>query len=148
MQQDSFPSDRLVQSELAFTSIQQQSPNNPYVDLAVFGSRHVEEEIREITIALMDVRPLGEDLSERRDAFLRRALVGRTESPLEILDHPDVLPELWKIRCILSQRSVQYRPCATGINEIASTCSKTGVRNVQRETIEGVSDNRTDISPS
>lgn len=113
----------------------------------MFGSRHVEEEVREITVALVDVRPLGEDLPERRDAFFRRALVGWTELPLEVLDHPDVLPELRQIRRILTQRSVQSRPFATGVNEIVPGCTKTGVRNVQREAIE-MGDNGTDASPS
>lgn len=46
-----------------FTSIQQQSPDDSYVDLAVLGSCHVEEEVRESTVGLVDVGPLGEDLS-------------------------------------------------------------------------------------
>lgn len=89
----------------------------------------MEEEIREITVTLVDVHPVGEDLPERRDTFFRRALIGRAELLLEVLDHADILPELRQIRYILS-RSVHCRSFATGVNEIAS---KTGVRNVQRE---------------
>lgn len=100
----------------------------------MFGSRHVEEEVREITVALVDVSPLGEDLPKRRDTFFRRALVGRAELPFEVLDHPDVLPEMRQIGRILLHRSAHCRLYTTGINEISP---ETGVRNVQREINKG-----------
>lgn len=141
----------LAQFKSVFTSVQQQSPDNSYVDLAVFRPRDVEEEVREIAVALVNVRPLGEDLPERCDTFFRCALVRPAQLPIEIVDHPDVFPKLRRIRRILSRRIFQSRSFIPRVNKIAPGYVETGVGNVQCETIEGrfaESDNGTDTSPS
>jgi len=99
----------------------------------MLGTRYVEKEVREFAFALVNVRSLGKDLPERRDAFFRCALIGRAELPVEVLDHPDVLPELRQI----TLRGVQSCSCAAGVNVIGTGyVPETGVGNVQREIIE------------
>lgn len=135
-----------------FTSVQQQSPDNSYVDLAVFSSRDVEEEVREIAVALVNVRPLGQDLPERRDTFFRCALVRPTQFSVEIINHANVFPKLRWIRRILSRCVAQLRSFTARINKIAPRgYVETSVGNIQCETIEGrfaESDDGTDTSPS
>lgn len=140
-----------AQLKSVFTSVQQQGPDNSYVDLAVFSPRDVEEEIREIAIALVNVCPLGEDLPERLDAFFRGAVVGTTQLPVEIIDHSNIFPKLRRIRRILSRGIFQSRSLTARIDKITSGYVETSVGNVQCETIEGrfaESDDGTDTSPS